>query len=119
MTHQKNFKNKHRVIKDITDDVIETNGKFIESKTSSDKKSATNIIKKHNNLRDNETNIKTDSINKSNKVLNCPICKTKIVYGTAKCPKCGSNIFYRNNSTIFNDKIKIKLLNQSSAITHI
>ena len=47
----------------------------------------------------------------------CPVCQTKMPFGTKVCPGCQTAIFYRNLSEDFWNDRKRKLFAQTGAVT--
>lgn len=127
MSSKKTTKTSKRKIKDITDDVIETSGKLLETSGVIDNDEQT----QNTNADANESNSDDAKVMQTiaeekkdkqkladDKSFKCPVCHTVLAYGTKVCPNCGSKIFYRDMSHTFWNERKIKLLQQSGAITH-
>lgn len=130
--NKKTTKTRKHKIKDITDDVIETSGALLETSgvdvdkaTSQAPTASTKAATETTNEDDEAQVMPTIAEEKKNKQklaedknFKCPVCHTVLAYGTKVCPNCGSKIFYRDMSHTFWNERKIKLLQQSGAITH-
>lgn len=127
MSSKKTTKTSKRKIKDITDDVIETSGKLLETSgvIDNNEQSQNTTADANKSNSDDAKVMQTIAEEKKDKQkladdksFKCPVCHTVLAYGTKVCPNCGSKIFYRDMSHTFWNKRKIKLLQQSGAITH-
>ena len=127
MSSKKTTKTSKRKIKDITDDVIETSGKLLETSgvIDNDEQTQNTTADANESNSDDAKVMQTIAEEKKDKQkladdksFKCPVCHTVLAYGTKVCPNCGSKIFYRDMSHTFWNERKIKLLQQSGAITH-
>ena len=133
-----NTKKSKRRRKDITATATESNGAaLIAAPSTKQEKKAAKVEKQVENKKANDE-IKVEAMAKDEEIIQkpiaeenkdqqklaedksfrCPVCHTILAYGTKQCPNCGSKIFYRDMSHTFWNERKIKLLQQSGAISH-